>query len=344
LADHRAEGDPRPVVVLESFGPPNPMTNPYLTQLFASFPASVEAHHMNWRRALVGHFDVFHVHWPEVLIRADTIPRRVLRMTRFVLLLLRIRLQHKGLVRTLHNVAPHEPPGWLLGRVLELTDRWTTLWIVLSSDARTPTDAPTALIPHGHYRDWFEGMGRPEVEPGLIMHFGLIRPYKGVEELVSVFSSMPAPELRLRIVGEAIDPDLARSLRVSADADDRVTIVDRHVSDAELAREVSASELVVLPFVKTTTSGSMLLALSLDRPVLVPRTPYFEQIATEVGNGWVATYEGPLTKDALSIAMETVRSNPPLDRPDLSARDWDRIGSLHAEAFERARVLSSVTG
>jgi beta-1,4-mannosyltransferase len=327
---------------MESFGPPNPLTNPYLTQLFASFPPTVTAHHMSWRRALLGHFDVFHVHWPEAMIRADSVPRRVLRMTRFALLLLRIKLQHKALVRTLHNVAPHEPAGWMLERVLSLTDRWTTLWIVMSADARPPTDAPFVVVPHGHYRDWFEGTARSDVQRGLITHFGMIRPYKGVEELVAVFSSMPEADRRLRIVGKIVDPDLARSLRIAAGADDRVSVVDRHVGDAELALEVSASELVVLPFRRTTNSGSMLLALSLERPVLVPRTPTFEQIGTEVGEGWVRTYEGPLTADIVSAALAAGREHPPRDRPDLTARDWTLIGSLHADAFARAMTLAEV--
>jgi beta-1,4-mannosyltransferase len=340
LADQRAEADPSPVVVLESFGPPNPRTNPYLTQLFASFPASVDAHHMSWRRALLGGFDVFHVHWPEAMMRADTVARRVVRMTRFVLLLLRIRLQHKALVRTLHNVAPHEPAGRLLERVLSLTDRWTTLWILLSADAEPPTDAPFVVIPHGHYRDWFDGTTRADSQRDLITHFGLIRPYKGVEELVAVFSSMPEPDRRLRIVGEVADPGLARSLRTAAEADDRVTVIDRHLRDAELALEVSASELVVLPFRRTTNSGSMILALSLERPVLVPRNPSFEQIGDEVGDGWVLTYDGPLTPAVLSAALASMRANPPSGRPDLSGREWTLIGALHADAFAKARALT----
>jgi beta-1,4-mannosyltransferase len=318
------------------------MTNPYLTQLFASFPPSVEAHHMSWTRALIGRFDVFHVHWPEVLIRADSTPRRVLRMTRFVLLLLRIRLQRKALVRTLHNVAPHDPAGPLLTWVLNLTDRWTTEWIVLNPDDRPPTDAPFVEAPHGHYRDWFEGLPRAEVEPGRLTYVGLVRPYKGVEELVSVFSAMPATDLHMRILGRILDPDLAGALRLAADADDRLTIVDRHLGDAELALEISASELVVLPFVKATNSGSLLLALSFDRPVLVPSTPLFEEIAAEVGDRWVLTYEGPITASAITTALASGRTSPARDRPDLAGRDWPLIGSIHADAFATARLLSSV--
>jgi beta-1,4-mannosyltransferase len=318
------------------------MTNPYLTQLFASFPSSVEAHHMSWKRALIGRFDVFHVHWPEVLIRADSTPRRVLRMTRFVLLLLRIRLQRKALVRTLHNVAPHDPPGPLLTWVLNLTDRWTTMWIVLNPDDRPPTDAPFVVAPHGHYRGWFEGLPRAEIEPGRLTYVGLVRPYKGVEELVSVFSAMPATDLHLRILGRILDADLASALRLAADADDRLTIVDRHLGDAELALEIAASELVVLPFVKATNSGSLLLALSFDRPVLVPSTPLFEEIAAEVGDRWVLTYDGRITASAITTALASGRTSPPHDRPDLAGRDWPLIGSIHAEAFATARTLSRV--
>ena len=74
-----------------------------------------------------------------------------------------------------------------------------------------------------------------------------------------------------------------------------------------LAREILESELVVLPFVEMTNSSSMILALSLDRPVLVPRLPVTEELAAEVGPGWVLIYDGELDAAALAGALAARR-------------------------------------
>ena len=87
--------------------------------------------------------------------------------------------------------------------------------------------------------------------------------------------------------------------------------MDEYVTDDVLVREVTASELVVLPFANMTNSGSLLLALSLDRPVLVPSQPMTEQLAAEVGPGWVLTYAGPLEPAVLLDALAAARRSPP---------------------------------
>ena len=64
-------------------------------------------------------------------------------------------------------------------------------------------------------------------------------------------------------------------------------------------REVSESELVVLPYHQMHNSGSVLAALSLDRSVLVPDSEFNRSLAEEVGPGWVVTYDGDLTAESI---------------------------------------------
>ena len=204
-----------------------------------------------------------------------------------------------ALVRTLHNVTPHEPPTWLQARALRLSDRATTLWITLTERTQPPTSAPAVIVPHGHYRDWFARAPHVERVPGRLLHFGRVRPYKGLGSLLAAFSRLPGEAFSLRVVGKTEADHLAAELHAACDADPRITALDAYVSDEVLAREVYESELVVLPFTETTNSGSLLLALSLDRPVLVPRSPIVDEIAAEVGPGWVLTYDGTLDADVL---------------------------------------------
>src|SRR4029453_18998182 len=95
-------------------------------------------------------------------------------------------------------------------------------------------------------------------------------------------------------------------------------------------------------------SGALLLALSLGRPVLVPRSAVTSALAAEVGADWVRTYpadegtgEGAargagLTPDDVREALKTVRERAATSRPDLSRRRWPRIAREHAEVYRRA--------
>jgi beta-1,4-mannosyltransferase len=126
------------------------------------------------------------------------------------------------------------------------------------------------------------------------------------------------------------------AIAAAAAADPRIVATDAYASDADLAEEIHDSELVVLPFRQITNSGSVLLALSLDRPVLVPHRPLTEALAQEVGTGWVHLYDGELCAEEIEGALATVRGRTTTSRPDLSRRDWSPIGSAHAVAYRQA--------
>jgi beta-1,4-mannosyltransferase len=331
----------RPVEVLESFGPPHERTNPYSVQLFAAFPDRVHAHHFSWRSALKGDYEVFHLHWPEVKVRGTTPLRSFVRGTLFLLLLVRIRLGRRALVRTLHDLTPHEAPNRLQRWVIGLSERWTTLWITLNRSTRPPTTAPERFAPIGNFVGWFPPTSEVTPVRGRLLHFGLVRRYKGVETLIDEFRTIDDRGLELRVVGAIHEPMLAQQIARASETDARITAVDAYVSDEQLRDEILASELVVLPFAQITNSSSLLVALSLGRPVLAPAAPSILEVAQEVGDGWVHIYEGELQADHITAAIRAVRAAVGAGAPDLSARDWTIIGELHADAFAEARDLAA---
>lgn len=323
-------------VVLESFGPPRARSNPYRMQLVESMPASVRLRYFSWRQALTGRFDVFHVQWPEVVLQGRTPVRTAVRCALFLLALLRIRLRRTAIVRTLHDLAPYEPLPVVQRLPIRLLDRWTTLWITLTALTPPPRPGPAVVAPIGHYRDWFAGTARAAPQAGRILHFGLLRRYKGVDALLAAFAGLADDRLTLRVVGYPQDAETAAAIERSCRADRRISATTAYVPDEELVREVTESELVVLPFDRLTNSSSLILALSLDRPVLVPSTPITEEIAAEVGPGWVLTYRGTLAGEDIARALEDVRQATVRRPPDLSRRDWDLVCSQHAAAFAQA--------
>lgn len=329
------------ITVQLSLSPPNGTTR-YVDQVVTGAPPEVSFRFFTWRRALQGAlrggYQVFHVHWPEMIVRDDRRVRAFLQRRALRALMALLALRRIAIVRTIHNLRPHETGHSAEARVLDALDARTDLFIRLNPTTPAPEGSDTITILHGHYRDRFAQWPLPATVPGRILHFGLIRRYKGVETLLRVFRSLDRPDLHLRIVGRP-SGGLGEVIEREQALDSRITSRLRFVDDNELVDEIGQAELVVLPYREMHNSGAILVALSLNRPVLVPRTPSNTALADEVGQGWVYLYEGELDGAAVTGAIAAVRSRETSDTsaaPRLDGRDWTTLGHQSYEAYLRA--------
>lgn len=328
--------------VMQSFRAPRPTTNPYITMLDAALASSEELEHLrfDWRQALMGTYDVFHWHWPEGKLHGSTWWRSAGKSALTAALWLRLRLSRRiAVVRTVHNVElPDEGP--LRTLLLAAIERDADLLIALNTETRLG-DRPSVLIPHGHYRDWYAPQPRAERVRGRIAAFGGVRRYKNVTVLVDAYAeaARQRSDLSLEIGGRPSTPALAETLGQRVEQLPNVDLQLRFIPDDELVRLATQSELVVLAYRFMHNSGSVLAALSLDRPVLVPRNAVNEALAREVGDAWVRMYDGDLGGDELLSALDVVTHIPAGARPDLTRREWARTASDHASAYRRAVSL-----
>lgn len=320
--------------MLESFPGGSRSTNPYLVQLVDSLRAlpGVQVDTFSWRRAILGRYDVLHVHWPERFARGESPLGTAWKRMRLAALLLRLATGRPRVVRTLHNLASHEPGDALERVLLGALERRTALRIRLNPYTPVPDGTAVRTILHGHYQDRFPPPSAARApEPGRLLFFGLLRPYKGVEELLAAFAAV-RDAATLRIAGSGRDAALLDVIRRAEREDPRVSARLEYVPDEALADELAAAQLVVLPYAKVHNSGAALLALSLTRPVLMPDTDTTRWLQDEVGPGWVHLYPPPLSPDALRAALDAT-AVPPAEAPDLRARDWPAIAAAHLEAF-----------
>jgi glycosyltransferase involved in cell wall biosynthesis len=122
-----------------------------------------------------------------------------------------------------------------------------------------------------------EPLGR--VEDPVVLFFGLLRPYKGVEVLLDAWRDVDGAELW--IVGRPrmpLEPLCAR-------APSGVRFVPRFVSERELPAFFRRADIVVLPYVRTERfdqSGVMATALAFAKPLVVSDVGGFGDLA-EVG-------------------------------------------------------------
>lgn len=321
--------------VMQSFGAPRATTNPYIHMLDAALAATPGMQHLRFdrRRALFGRYEVLHLHWPESLMGGSTPAKAFARRVFFAALLLRVRLSRIAIVRTAHNVGLPDVSGWERRMLQKVEDR-TSLRIVLN--ALTPVDGETALIPHGHYKGWFAVEPRAP-KPDVLAFVGLVRRYKGVETLLDAFETTrtKAPQLRLSVAGNPTSDQIREDVVARAASDDRIELDLRYLSEDDFAEAIQDAAGVVLPYRFMHNSGSVLAALSLSRPVLVPRNEVNEALSAEVGPGWITMFDGELDGDDLIAFHESLRTAP-TEAPRLDARDWSTAGIRHREAFARA--------
>ncbi|PWJ48643.1 beta-1,4-mannosyltransferase [Quadrisphaera granulorum] len=325
------------VRVLHSLAPPDGTTK-YVDQITQMAPPGVDVGYFSWRTALTGRYDVLHLHWPELLLRARTPRKRLAKRAAMLALLLRTRITRTPIVRTVHNPRPHEAGSWAERRLLAAVDASTSLFIRLNATTTVAPGKRVETILHGHYRDRFAQHPRSEAVPGRLVYAGIIRPYKGVDRLLELAPHLAPHGVSTRVVGSPSD-DMRSLVEKAVHDEPSVSARLAFVPDADLVTEVTAGELVVLPYRELHNSGALLVALSLDRPVLVPRTPSTESLRDEVGADWLHLYDGELQVDHVLAAFAAARQRQPGDRPRLEGRDWDHIGRAHAAAY--AAVLAT---
>lgn len=335
-----AQAGQRRLVVMQSFSRLTDRSNPYLSLLVTAVSAEVDVVGFSWRRALLGRWDVLHLHWPELVFRRAASWRTAVLGALLLVVVLRARLTGRAIVRTVHNPRPHDTgarwQGWLLAKV----DAATSGWVLLNPFTTPPGDAPAVVIVHGHYRDWYAQHPEHDPEQGRLVFFGLVRRYKGVVGLLDAFSTVPDAHARLHVVGAVDGEDLLLQLESAAVADPRVVLALGHASDAALAEQIHRAQLVVLPYRELHNSGAVLLALSLGRPVLVPDNAVTAALAAEVGDAWVLRYQGQLRSADIVAAMAATRVLPG-STPDLTARDWPELGRQHVALYRAAVATSS---
>ena len=110
---------------------------------------------------------------------------------------------------------------------------------------------------------------------------GLLRPYKGLEELLPAFQSLPERDLFLLLAGKPGSKSYLSALQALAAGDDRIRLEPRFLQPEEVQLYLNAADACVLPYRQITTSGAAVLAFSFGLPVIAPALGVFPNLVTE---------------------------------------------------------------
>jgi glycosyltransferase involved in cell wall biosynthesis len=147
--------------------------------------------------------------------------------------------------------------------------------------------AKVHVIPHGAF-DYLARQPReaplpPElaaVEGPVILCFGVLRPYKGVDVLIEAFEGIEGAELW--IVGRPwMDVEPLRA--VAARANGTVRFVDRFVAEVELPAYFRRADVVALPYRDIDQSGVLYTALAFGKAIVASAIGGFAEVADDHG-------------------------------------------------------------
>ena len=203
------------------------------------------------------------------------------------------------------------------------------------------------VIPHGAFEYLARQHDEAAIDPRVgdldgrrvVLFFGLLRPYKGIDVLIEAFAATP-PDAVLLVVGMPrmpVEPleRFARDLGIG----DRVRFIPRFVADPEIPAYFRRADLVVLPYRSIEHSGVLFTALAFGSPLILSAVGGFVEVATQHG---AARLVEPGNAESLRTAITELLEDPD-ERARLAAAaraaaghySWERAAEL-TEALYRS--------
>jgi glycosyltransferase involved in cell wall biosynthesis len=254
---------------------------------------------LRYRRDLAREADVVHFQWLSVQHLDD-----------------RLLPSHRApsgaarpLVLTAHDVLPREPRPGQLAAQRRLYERFDAI-VVHSAHGRVRLTSELGVdpervhvIPHGAFAHLADCPPQPppfETEKPVVLCFGLMRPYKGIDLLLDAWRDIDDAELWIAGMPKFdISP-----LRRGAPAN--VRFVPRFIGDTELPAYFQRADLVVLPYREIDQSGVLFTALAFGKPLLLSDVGGFPEVtATDAARTFPA---GDVS--ALHAALRELLSDP----------------------------------
>jgi len=237
--------------------------------------------------------DILHLHWITPYLKGETWPLRLIYSLKLLIDLWFTNLRGIRIIWTIHNHLAHNCQFprlelWLRKQVANLADQIIVhnhssmsylhqSWNLSHSQCKPKF----TIIPHGHYRHLYQPaieqtVARKELnlpkDGYLYLNLGMIRPYKGIENLLQVWQSNQEifHNHNLLIAGKPLEIAYGAKISSLAAKTSQVILQPDFIPSGQMHLYFSAADIVVLPFKNILTSGSLILAMSYNKPIIAP--------------------------------------------------------------------------
>jgi len=279
--------------------------------------------------------------------------RGALTLVCFSAALTLVKLQGKTFVYTVHNLTPHQKESWPFA-ILRRMAHWVILSLadqihVHNNYSRQILETVyrrrrgIQVIPIGNYIGYYpnnisrldarQQLGLPK-DAFVYLFLGIIRPYKGVEDLVAAFEQLDMPDSQLMIVGRVSRG--SRNVLSLGQGNPAIKRVLEFVPNEAVQLYMNACDVCVLPYRHITTSSAIMLAWTFGRPVIVPAIgPFPELVTSETG----ILYD-PSRSNGLVLALQQARERFWSESEIFDyvhQFDWDKLGPQLASLYQAGR-------
>lgn len=221
-------------------------------------------------------------------------------------------LPDRPVVLTAHDLLPREPRPGQVRAQRRLLQKVSAVVVHSQYGRRVLVEgtgvnpARVHVIHHGAFEPTVRGSLPPELpdpDRPVVLYFGLIRPYKGLDVLLEAWRRVTGAELW--VVGRP----MIDTSRWRASAPESVSWVPRFVDAREAAGVFGRADVVVLPYTRTERfdqSGVLATALGHGKPVVLTDIGGFGEVAATGAARLVA----PGDVDALAQALQALLEDP----------------------------------
>lgn len=300
--------------------------------------------------------NTIHIHWISQIIGKMTWSENKFRFFfKCILLiidLLNCRLRGVKLIWTIHNKFAHENYDKKKELVVRKIFACCVTSIILHSKEALDTisslykinlSSKSEIVFHGNFngcypppsaaKDSLRKSKKIEEGEKIILFFGAVKPYKGVEVLISTFTELITENnITLIIAGRAVNKEYENKLAEMAKHNTKIKMDFRYLSKEELIDYISIADLIALPFSDTLTSGTTLLAMNEGKALLLPKSAKVFGCVPESGVKYFssAAEVAQYLQECTIVDLELMGK---INKEKSDLMDWETVGKLTSRLY-----------
>ena len=297
----------------------NKEPNPYNFLLYSSVQKNdVDVREFSFAALFGLRFDILHIHWPEFYLNSHYFLKALIYSFGLLLGIVWSKAWGKKLVWTVHNLHPHKIQYpklnflfWKLflpqvDGVISLSEANQKLLLQTYPQLATKQHA---VAYHGLYTGYYpDTISREEAQTKLnvpkdkkvFLFLGLVKPYKNVEVLIEIFKQHDFSDSVLIIAGKAESTEYGQKINALIGQSSNIFFFQGFVDNNDLQTYFAAADFSVIPFAAIFNSGSALLSVSFNTPVILPYSDNFKEYS-KLLNNMLVLYEENLKNSLLKI-------------------------------------------
>ena len=307
--------------------------------------------------------DILHIHWTYPYILGDSKIMTIVKSGGFICELLLLKISGISVIWTVHNIIDHEGKFKNIELIFnKVLSRLCDKIIVHCNYAKKEVmrvyeinGSSITVIPHGNYIGSYENIVscslarerlKVDMKDIVFLHFGQIRPYKGIMELITAFETLSDQKARLLIVGKPLNDKVALDIMNRCKNNKRIKTFFGFIPDNEVHVYMNAADIVVLPYKDILTSGAVIIAMSFGKPIITTSSGCIADTLDENGSFLYLNTEGGLLKTMQRVLNTDKAKLQSMGKHNLELAQclgWDEIGKKTYNVYRETKGCFKTT-